>query len=65
MIDELIQRCDGSPVAAAKLLGVAYRGSFCAYRNGSRPIPAYIEASLRAHLALSDRAFQKLRKDSN
>jgi hypothetical protein len=58
-LESLISRA-GGPVAAARLLGVPYRSSFARWRRGEAQIPDYILASIRAHLALSDRAFARL-----
>lgn len=63
MLDQFTQleQRAGGPVAAAAVLGVAYMGSYCAYKR-TQNCPKYIERSLRAHLALSDREFNKLLK---
>ncbi len=60
---ELEQRA-GGPVKAAALLGVAYHGSYCAYKRSGR-MPKYVERSIAAHLALSNVRFNKLLKVSN
>lgn len=47
----------GNASETADLLGVAVKGSYYAWRNTTRPLPIYIENSIEAHLALTDRAF--------
>ena len=57
MITDLEQRA-GGVMEAYVLLGVS-RNRWFKYKSGESVTPAYIEASLRAHLALSDRAFRE------
>lgn len=49
----------GGATAAAAVLGVAYMGSYCAYKRTGK-VPKYIERSLSAHLVVSNREFKKL-----
>lgn len=49
---EALEGFVGGPVAAARLLGVNYTGSYCAWKSGRRDIPLYIYRSVAAHLRL-------------
>lgn len=49
---EALESYVGGPVAAARLLGVNYTGSYCAWKAGRREIPIYIYQSVAAHLKL-------------
>ena len=50
----------GSPGKAAKLLGVAYRGTYAPWKSGKTAIPRYINRSMIAHLELDDKNFRRL-----
>lgn len=49
---EALESYVGGPVAAARLLGVNYTGSYCAWKAGRREPPVYIRQSITAHLKL-------------
>lgn len=49
---EILEGALGGPVATARLLGVNYTGSYCAWKSGRRPLPYYIQQSIKAHLKL-------------
>lgn len=58
-MESFIERC-GGPVKAARLLRVDYAGALAKWRNGTRPLPKYIEASIEAHMMLPEKKFKKL-----
>ena len=49
---EALEEATGGAVATARLLGVNYTGSYCAWKSGRREIPTYIYQSVVAHLKL-------------
>ncbi len=54
-----IEKRAGSGPNTIKLLRVD-RGLYSKYRNGTRTVPRYIQASIEAHMLLTDEQFNKL-----
>ena len=48
-----IEALAGGPVAASRVLGVNYTGSFAAWKSNKRAMPDYIKVSINAHLLLA------------
>ena len=53
----------GGVQPAIRLLGVS-QANWYDYRAGRRPVPKYVEASIWAHLRLSDRAIRARLKET-
>lgn len=57
VMNELLKRfedkCGLAPPNAHRLLGVSY-STYAAYRNQSRPVPAYIQNSVEVHMLLDN-----------
>ena len=58
MLAELEAKAGLDQQDTARLLGVT-ASSYSQWRTGVKPLPSYIEASVRAHLALSAAALAK------
>lgn len=53
----------GSAKNIADLLKISEKGSYYAYRRGSKSLPLYIKQSMKAHLLLDDNQIAKLTKE--
>lgn len=58
LLDQLEDRA-GGPTRAAAVIGISYAGTYTAWKRTGK-IPRQGIHSIEAHLALSDRAFQRL-----
>jgi hypothetical protein len=50
----------GSAQNVADLLKISLKGSYYAFKRGSKPLPEYIKQSMIAHLALDEKQVAKL-----
>lgn len=47
-----LEELAGGPLKCARMLAVDYTGSYASWKAGRKPIPRYITASVKAHMAL-------------
>ena len=55
-----LERRFGSPKNIADLLKISEKGSYYAYRRGSKSLPPYIKQSMKAHLLLDESQLARL-----
>ena len=53
----------GSAKNIADLLKISEKGSYYAYRRGSKSLPPYIKQSMKAHLLLDESQLARLTKE--
>ena len=53
----------GSAANVADLLKISLKGSYYAFKRGSKPLPDYIRQSMIAHLALDESQLARLTKE--
>jgi hypothetical protein len=53
----------GSAANVADLLKISLKGSYYAFKRGSKPLPEYIKQSMIAHLALDESQLARLTKE--
>ena len=53
----------GSAKNIADLLKISEKGSYYAYKRGSKSLPPYIKQSMKAHLLLDENQIAKLTKE--
>ena len=58
-----MERRFGSPKNIADLFKISKKGSYYAYRLGSKSLPPYIKQSMKAHLLLDESQLARLTKE--